>query len=380
MVRKGYYCLLINILMVFYGCATIPKNEPFEYAADPNLPKPEQVEIIGKLAIQKWGLLDPKILPYSSKTNELTSAWIATAFTLPPEELLKNPLIYETTLYSLAHQWALTQITTDYLQQYEDYLHAQKENRIQAQRNLEVSNFFLGLAAIGNAVSASMTRDTVIMSNNSVAILSREQSRAMNRDAVNQSMNYMMQNQLLSEYYGEQNNDLDTILIKTNLLKSAYLSYSNLLTTYKEWLFNAVTKSSKKEIPSDAMEVFQIKSPVIENAPAEAFPTNVSGEWEGNWKSAGTRTGGVIGNFTQEKGEFRGTVGFTGTICSREPLLKGVIKSGAILGNMATTGHLSAGICTIKFTGKFSESLFEGSYISSTSQGSDWGTFRMQKN
>jgi hypothetical protein len=213
-------------------------------AAD--LPRAEQVAAVGLRAKQIWISRNPKFLEVlaNTDTGRATSVWVSTVTNFPPETIVTNPGLYDVTVYALAHQWGITQLSIDYLRRVEIFIGQKLDSLKTKQANLAWSNFFLAMNSMGYGPANSSSQNHANRLSNELGLIRNTQATQFNN--------------LLSEYYSAQADDVATLKHRVTRLKESSVSYSKLLEIYRDWLLKAV-EAQNKQIPDDARKILEVK-------------------------------------------------------------------------------------------------------------------------
>jgi hypothetical protein len=244
---KKLILVVLILALSLAACATQTKYTTIDdVPAAPDLPRPEQVAAVGLRAKQIWVSRNPKFLEVlaGTDTGRATFVWVSTAFNFPAEMVVESPGLYFLTVYALAHQWGITQLSIDYLRRVEVFIGERIDSLSTKQANLAWSNFFLGMSSMGYGLSSSSSPGYA--------------NRLSNEFGITRNTHATQFNNLLSEYYSTQAQDVATLKHRVTTLKNSLVSYAKLLEIYRDWLFKAVEAQSK-QIPDDAKNILEVK-------------------------------------------------------------------------------------------------------------------------
>jgi hypothetical protein len=243
--RSLMFAALVSCVLLS-SCATSRFTTIEDIPRAPALPHNEQVAAIGLRAKQLWVSLSPKVAKYATDlgADQFTSIWMEIVYDFPPEAVVAQPHAYQLTAYALAHQWGCTQIAIDYLRRLEKYVDDQIREVDAKRAAIAWSSFFAAMTSIGSGPSSADSQTYV--------------DRLVNELSITRNTQSVQLNNLFSEHYSEQANDIATIKRRATELKQQLTARAKLLDVYRGWLFEA-SKKLEKEMPADAKKILDAK-------------------------------------------------------------------------------------------------------------------------
>lgn len=239
------------LLFLFFtvACATTPK-QTFDFNTllqpNPNLPRFEDVETIGRLAVQRLITAMPQLtqtfLTYDTFT--VTSATVTIFTKFPIEQVAADPVFSEIGLYCLAHQWGRTQIILDYVNRYDKLLVQRYEYLKQHKSRLGQSNFFHILGLVGSGMLSTST--------DSGQRLAGALGFMYNQQAI-------QINQQMAQMYQQKSENIEDLRLQVSQLKQQLISYSNFLKKYVDWVLIEVREESEKLSP-ETVRILEAKA------------------------------------------------------------------------------------------------------------------------
>jgi len=231
---------------VLSACATRRITTIDDIPRAPDLPGTEQVAAVGLRAKQLWVSLSPKVAKYATElgADQFTSIWIEIVYNFPPEIVVAQPDAHQLTAYALAHQWGSTHIAIDYLRRIEEFVEGRVRQVDVKRAGLAWSSFLAAMSSMGHAMSSSYSQVYA--------------DRLATELEITRSAQSLQLNDIFSEHYSAQADDIATIKQRMTELKQQLTARAKLLDIYRGWLFEASMKL-KKEMPADAKRILDAK-------------------------------------------------------------------------------------------------------------------------
>lgn len=246
--RKAFIGWLLFLFLIV-ACATTPKQTSdlnTLLQPNPNLPRIEDVETIGTLAVQRLIAAMPQLTQtfLASDTFTITSVTVTIFTKFPIEQVAADPVFSEIGLYCLAHQWGRAQILLDYINRYDKLLVQRHDELKQRKKDIAWSNFILGLSSMCYGMSN---------------VYATPGQRLSNELGLMRNLQVFQIGQQLSEVYQQRSQNIEDLRLQIGLLKQQLISYSNFLKKYVDWVLIEVREESQKLSP-EAVKILEAKA------------------------------------------------------------------------------------------------------------------------